>query len=578
MIKHIILITGILAAAFVRLGGERVSITQNVPVTVNAGSEFQLEVAISKAGISGYGKAQSTLPKGFVAVDDGSKGALLRQDENVLKLIWMELPETDFFTARIRMLVDHEVAPGDYTFNFRFAYLDGNEKRSVTGPVASIKVLPPTPETLAQIKAEEERSKPQEVLNTEASNNLNQVIAESGVGCTMVTERKSETGQLVNIKIQKGAIGGFGKVEVPVCEGLIATNVANEKGVFSFSDNKVKYVWTDMPETPVLNLTFKLLRSPDAAWLSACSIDGEFSYLDKDQSTKCKINVANMNYVSDDIYAKMDAARKVPEPDPATSASESQAKAVNPVPDAAAAAPPESTGTAVPANAQVQAANDHPLPSNAKTATAGEKTSGTETAANVLKETADKTAAEGEKTGDQKAADAAKEEELRIKAAEAAAREREAEMKIAAEKESAKSQGETSNNDNIAVNRSKENQVSGNDEKENTEDGKRDRSSMKNRKGDAAVNFKVQVCATHRDVPASTIQSVYKLQDEVMQEMHEGWFKFTVGGFSDYSEARNKREELTPFNLPGPFVTAYNAGTRITVQEALMITRQTWVK
>jgi hypothetical protein len=68
------------------------------------------------------------------------------------------------------------------------------------------------------------------------------------------------------------------------------------------------------------------------------------------------------------------------------------------------------------------------------------------------------------------------------------------------------------------------------------------------------------------------------LQDEVMQEMHEGWFKFTVGGFSDYSEARNKREELTPFNLPGPFVTAYNAGTRITVQEALMITRQTWVK
>jgi hypothetical protein len=558
MIKHIILITGILAAAFVRLGGERVSITQNVPVTVNAGSEFQLEVAISKAGISGYGKAQATLPKGFVAVDDGSKGALLRQDENVLKIIWMELPETDFFTARIRMLVDHEVAPGDYTFNFRFAYLEGNEKRSVTGPVASIKVLPPTPETLAQIKAEEERSKPQEVLNTEASNNLNQVIAESGVGCTLVTERKSETEHLVNIKIQKGAIGGFGKVEVPVCEGLIATNVANEKGVFSFSDNKVKYVWTDMPETPVLNLTFKLLRSPDAAWLSACSIDGEFSYLDKDQSTKCKINVANLNYVSDDIYAKMDAARKVAEPDPAKSASESQAKAVNPVPDAAAAAPPESTGTAVPANAQVQAANDHPVPSNAKTATEGEKTSGTETAANVLKETADKSATEGEKTGEQKAADAAKEE--------------------AAQKESAKSQGETSNNDNLAVNRSKENQVTGNDEKEKTEEGKRDQSSRKNRKGDAAVNFKVQVCATHRDVPGSTIQSVYKLQDEVMQEMHEGWFKFTVGGFSDYSEARNKREELTPFNLPGPFVTAYNAGTRITVQEALMITRQTWVK
>jgi hypothetical protein len=94
----------------------------------------------------------------------------------------------------------------------------------------------------------------------------------------------------------------------------------------------------------------------------------------------------------------------------------------------------------------------------------------------------------------------------------------------------------------------------------------------------AGLVFKVQVCATHRTVDATYVKTNYKLADEVMQEMHEGWFKFTVGGYGQYVEARNKREALAPFNLPGPFVTAYNNGNRITVQEALMISKQQWVK
>jgi len=94
----------------------------------------------------------------------------------------------------------------------------------------------------------------------------------------------------------------------------------------------------------------------------------------------------------------------------------------------------------------------------------------------------------------------------------------------------------------------------------------------------AGLVFKVQVCATHRTVDAAFVKANYKLPEDVMQEMHEGWFKFTVGGYQLYSEARNKRENLAPFNLPGPFVTAYNNGNRITVQEALMISKQQWVK
>lgn len=100
----------------------------------------------------------------------------------------------------------------------------------------------------------------------------------------------------------------------------------------------------------------------------------------------------------------------------------------------------------------------------------------------------------------------------------------------------------------------------------------------KNAASMAGLVFKVQVCATHRTVDANFVKTNYKLIDDVMQEMHEGWFKFTVGGYGQYVEARNKREDLAPNNLPGPFVTAYNNGNRITVQEALMISKQQWVK
>ena len=49
------------------------------------------------------------------------------------------------------------------------------------------------------------------------------------------------------------------------------------------------------------------------------------------------------------------------------------------------------------------------------------------------------------------------------------------------------------------------------------------------------------------------------------------------GRFDQYKEARNKRNDLNSNEFPGPFVTAYNFGKRITVQEALIISKQNWI-
>ncbi|MEY4110812.1 MAG: hypothetical protein RLZZ46_1167 [Bacteroidota bacterium] len=548
MIKQIFLLAGIFAVVLFRPGTDRVSITQTVPASVHAGGDFELEIEISKAGISGYGKAQTTLPNGFVATDYGTKGALLRQDDNVLKLIWMELPQTDLFTARCKVLLDPSIQPGDYTFVIRFSYLDGNEKRSVLGTPVHIKVLPPTSDMIAQLKAEEERSKPQ-IVKTELLDSVNKKLVGIGVSCSLSSERKSETEQVVNVKISKGELRGFGKVEVPVCDGIIATNLENEGGVFSFTGGKVKYVWTSMPDSPDLDLSFKLIRSPASKWISACSVDGEFSFLEKDESKKCRMNSVNLNYVPDDVYARMESARKEEKALAKTETEQKPADVIvvpdsNLVTEIAKTATPESTGTAaaskVQENINKEKNDEEARAQNVVQPAQAEVSVGIEQKVTAVQDSAN--------VKQSVAVEVKKEAESPFQTVENKVQE-----------QVAKSESKISE---PIMDVKKEEVV----EKASTDKVK------------SSVSFKVQVCATHRDITAVSIQSFYKLQEEVFQEMHEGWFKFTVGGFSQYSEARTKRESLGSYNLPGPFVTAYNAGVRITVQEALMITRQTWVK
>ena len=92
------------------------------------------------------------------------------------------------------------------------------------------------------------------------------------------------------------------------------------------------------------------------------------------------------------------------------------------------------------------------------------------------------------------------------------------------------------------------------------------------------VNYKVQIMALHTAVDASSLASRYNISSTVNTEMAEGYTKYTVGSHSDYKAARDAREDIRNKGVAGPFVTAYNSGKRITVQEALMITSQKWYR
>lgn len=96
---------------------------------------------------------------------------------------------------------------------------------------------------------------------------------------------------------------------------------------------------------------------------------------------------------------------------------------------------------------------------------------------------------------------------------------------------------------------------------------------------ETGISYKVQVAAIKSTFEVGKFKSYYNLYDKVDMELHEGWTKYTVGKFPNYKNARDKRNAVwSNTKIKDAFVTAYNQGTRITVQEALMVSKQQWVK
>ncbi len=92
------------------------------------------------------------------------------------------------------------------------------------------------------------------------------------------------------------------------------------------------------------------------------------------------------------------------------------------------------------------------------------------------------------------------------------------------------------------------------------------------------VNYGVQIGAYKKSYKADYYVKKYGITEKIRTDMHEGYTKCIIGSFDEYKDARDHREGIRNKGLSGAFVTAYNSGKRITVQEALMISNQKWYR
>lgn len=441
---------------------EAVSVSINAPANSSAGKEITVEINVSKGTTAGFAKFQQEIPPGCNATVVDAAGGNFSFADGTVKIIWMSLPPSASYKIVYKLAIDATASIGQIPLAGKFSYLENNEKKTLIVPTATVMLAggstanaapqPTTTETpVASTPTETAATTPAApatetpIANTQttpssASAGARQVGTQGNVTVTRDVPPNATGEFMVTLTIKKPGITGFAKMEEVLADGLTATNIESASGVFSFVDNKVKFLWMSLPPAEEFKISYKVTVKPTFAGNMA-SISGTLSFLENDETRKAAVPASEIAL--------------------------------------------------------------------------GGSAGGTQMASTV---TPTKTTQVVDNT------------QTPVK-----------EKPVKAPKV---------NNDNSGGGAS-----SGN------------------------VVYKVQICATHKSVPNTYFKDNWSVADAVISEQHEGWYKYTAGKYSQYSQARDKRTELTAnAQIPGPFVSAYNGGNRITVQEGLMISRQSWVQ
>lgn len=434
-------------------------ISHNIPSSIKPGESVKVEFRIKKSGVTGFAKFNLDLPEGFIIKEIDNAGSSFTQQGTIAKWVWTVLPSGEEMVLKFNMTVGSDVQ-GTKNIGGKFSYILNNEKAVKEMEMHTIQVG-----EVSTALTENQKEKEQDKISSPMENNQSatkdtlsnaQNYSEplSQPEITRKVEKISDLEYRIYLTINKGKnISGFAKFSDNLPENMNARAMQTDGASFSIADYRVKFVWVNVPEKEVLNISYVLTGKPsDADFLL-----GEWVYLENDQSKKVTLT----KWTWKDAPQQTNLADK-----------------------------------------------------------------------NTNNQNSELSRAE-------------KQEDNKI----------------------------------TEVNQKNENNT--NQEVVNTAEmkPKNEQNTSSNAKsGNALVVFKVQVGAFRTPVQSPAVFAKNRsLGQTPITEMADGYTKYIIGKYGEYKSARDKRESVRT-TVPGAFVVAYNGPTRITVQEALMISNQQWIR
>jgi len=442
MVKLVITLLNLMVILTLQLFPGNVSVKLDVPTEVQAGSEFEVSVTLNKGDLEGFSRFQQSIPAGLTASSGSSSNADFTFSDKRVRLIWLRIPQNDEITVSYHVKIDERLK-GTFTLTGKFSYIENNERKSIDIQPVAINILPSAtidPSLIVDVNDFEKMTMPYPGLAT----------AEAfSVACIRQKPYPGAQGDyIVNVLVNKNVTRQFAKIEEDVPEGFTAVALDAKDAIFTFKENKAKFLWMNLPTEQFFTVSYRLIPKNQSK-LPAPVINGAFSYLVEENTVSVDIIERDMNLTDlsgEDVNALI--ARALVEPYPVI------------------AQTPVEEPVKVETQAKVEPSDVSP--------------GRTEGASSLLD------------TG----------------------------------------QG---------------------------------------------VYYRIQLAAGHKPININRYFRKMKLEKEVRLEAHDGWKKYSIGSFGLYKEARDYRVHIwntTP--VKDAFITAYNSGQRITVQEALMITEQKW--
>lgn len=466
MVKSLFILVNFLGLMLLNFLLQKIEVQHNLPDQLSPGSSTEVELVISKGKVEGFAKLQINVDPGLTIEAIENAGASFTFNDQKAKFIWMSLPEDKDVTLRFRLIAAPDAA-GPKNMDGHFSYIDDNQRLVYDIEPATVQ----TTEEDAVVSNDDQRSN------------------ESAAASVFRTLDAKENGRiLVSLHLNKSNLGGFAKLQETISSDYTAVAVESGDAVFNIVENKVKFVWFDIPADQELTISYEMIPVVDNPETDP-TFSGEFSYL-VDNETQ------TVTVTSEETELPVVQQQEESEPEPDEEIAE------------VSETEPEEEDE--PEVVEVEESPDW----------------------------------ESEELSDEEKEQQRLEEEAAEEARLAEMDETETEDSVQDEPEAEESEKET--------------EVSNVPE--------------------TAISYRVQISAANKLVDEAYFASMHNYTGPFIVENHEGWIKYTTGGFDVYRFARDHRNDLNrQYNFPGPFVTAYNEGDRITVQEALMITNQKWV-
>lgn len=446
-----------------------VSMRMEVPPQVVAGTEFEVRITLKKGDVESFSRFQMDIPAGLTATGSASANADFSFSEKRVRLIWLRLPDPQEITFSFNVKVDERLK-GIFTLDGQFSYIDDNERQTAFLSPQAITIQPSPdidPNLVVDISEFEEKIVQYIPPVSEDA---------ADIACIRQKPFLNETGSeyVVNILVSKQDKKKFAKVEEMIPEGYNAVAVESSDAIFTFKNQKVKFLWMNLPASPNFNVRYRLIPKSGAAFTSP-DIKGTFSFM------------AGEKTISVDIMQSEGDIENLSEQEIQDLVADLKSRPV-----------------AVPVK-EPPVADIKPVEEVEVKQVAEEKT-------DVKEETVSRV------------------EEVKPEIKKPVQTIRSGDLAYLLEPET-------------------------------------------------GVYYRVQVAAGHKPVDIKKYFKKFNLDLEVRKEDHEGWIKYSVGSFDLYKDARDYRVHIWNTTvIDDAFVSAYNDGKRITVQEALMIADQKWYK